>query len=100
VAILLTGYVGGKEMTLMRFNCFDLERSYMYGPEQVNKLCRMEPTVDGNPIGWSVKQMKHKLPDMLWAAGYEDMVHKVDAQAVLQTLAEIEATAREMLPPA
>ena len=55
--------------------------------ENVNKLCRMDPTVDGNPIGWSVKQMKHKLPDMLRAAGYEDIANKVDAQAVSQTLA-------------
>ena len=95
VAILVTGQVGGKETTLLRFNCFDLERSYVYGPEKVNKLCRMDPTVDGNPIGWSVKQIQHKLPDMLRAAGYEDMVHKVDATAVAQTLVEVESTARE-----
>ena len=65
VAILVTGQAGGKETTLLRFNCFDLERSYMYGPETVHKLCRMDPTVDGNPVGWSVKQMQHKLPAML-----------------------------------
>ena len=68
----------------------------MYGPETMNKLCRMDPTVDGNPIGWSVKQMKHKLPDMLRAAGYEDIANKVDAQAVSQTLPEVESTAREI----
>jgi len=55
VAILVTGQVGGEDTTLLRFNCFDLERSYVYGPETVHKLCRMDPTVDGNPIGWSVK---------------------------------------------
>src|SRR3712207_8866679 len=43
VAILVTGEVGGEETTLLRFNCFDLERSYVYGPETVNKLCRMDP---------------------------------------------------------
>ena len=96
VAILVTGQVGGEETTLLRFNCFDLERSYVYGPETVHKLCRMDPTVDGNPIGWSVKQMQHKLPDMLRAAGYEDMANKVDAQAVSHTLAEVESTAREI----
>ena len=64
-------------------------------PQTVHKLCRMDPTVDGNPIGWSVKQMQHKLPDMLRAAGYEDIAHKVDAQAVSHTLAEVETTARD-----
>jgi hypothetical protein len=96
VTILVTAQVGDKETTLLRFNCFDVERSYVYGPEAVHKLCRMDATVDGNPIGWSVKQLKHKLSDMLWAAGYEDIANKVDAQAVSQVLTEVEATARTL----
>jgi hypothetical protein len=96
VAILVTSDVGGKETTLLRFNCFDLERSYVYGPEKVNKLCRMDPTVDGNPIAWSVKQIKNKLPDMLRTAGYEDIARKVDAQKVNQVAGEIESAAREI----
>jgi hypothetical protein len=95
VAILVNGDVGGEETTLLRFNCFDLERSYVYGPETMNKLCRMDPTVDGNPVGWSVKQLKHKLPDMLRAAGYEAIASKVDTQAVRQILPAIEFNARE-----
>ena len=96
VAILVTAQVGDKETTLLRFNCFDVERSYVYGPETVHKFCRMDATVDGNPIGWSVKQLKHKLPDMLRAAGYEDMANQGNAQAVSQTLTEVEATARTL----
>jgi hypothetical protein len=96
VAILVTGQAGGKETTLLRFNCFDLERSYVYGPETVHKLCRMDPTVDGNPVGWSVKQMQHQLPAMLQAAGYEDIANQVDARAVAQILTEVESTARAL----
>src|SRR3954453_21693521 len=33
VSIDVTAEVGGKETSLLRFNCFDLERSYVYGPE-------------------------------------------------------------------
>lgn len=96
VVILVTGQVGGKETPLLRFNCFDIERSYVYGPRKMNKLCRMDPTVDGNPIGWSVKQMQHKLPDMLRTAGYEDIANKVDTQAVSRTLADVETAARAL----
>jgi len=96
VAILVTGQVRGEETTLLRFNCFDVERSYVYGPETVQKRCRMDPTVDGNPIGWSVKQLKTKLPDMLRAAGYVELATKVDAQAVAPTLTAVEATARHL----
>ena len=96
VAMLVTAPVGGEETTVLRFNCFDLERSYVYGPETLNKLCRMDPTVDGNPIGWSVKQLQHKLPVMLQAAGYAELAHRVEVAAVARVLPEVEATARTL----
>jgi hypothetical protein len=94
VAILVTGQVNGKETTLLRFNCFDIERSYVYGPEGVNKLCRMDPTVDGNPIAWSIRQIREKLPEMLKTAGYEDLAGQVDKQEVANVLGDVESTAR------
>jgi hypothetical protein len=96
VAILVTGQVDGKETTLLRFNCFDLERSYVYGPQGKNRLCRMDPTVDGNPIGWSVKQLGSKLPEMLKEAGYPAVASQVNARQVNQKLGEVEAKAREL----
>jgi len=96
VAILVVGNVSGKETTLLRFNCFDLERSYIYGPEKVNKLCRMDPTVDGNPIAWSVKQIKSKLPDMLRTAGYDDIAGKVKTADVNKVVGQVESAAREI----
>ena len=70
--------VEANDTTLLRFNCFDIEKSYMYGPEGKNKLCRMDPTVDGNPIMWSVKQIRNNLTTMLKEAGYEDVAGKVN----------------------
>lgn len=96
VAILVTGQVAGDDTVLLRFNCFDLERSYIYGPEGKNKLCRMDPTVDGNPIGWSLKQLRHRLSDMLKEAGYEAVADEVDMHLVEQKLGDVETTAREL----
>ena len=95
VAILVNGEVDGKETTLLRFNCFDVERSYIYGPEGQNKLFRMDPTVDGNPIGWSVKQIKTMLPEMLQTAGYEEIAGKIDSKDIDQIMGDVESTARE-----
>jgi len=95
VAILVTGEVNGKDTTLLRFNCFDIEKSYIYGPEGKNKAFRMDHTTDGNPIGWSVKTIRNMLPAMLKEAGYEDIAAKVDSKAVDATLGEVETTARE-----
>ena len=33
VSIDVAANVGGRQTTLLRFNCFDIERSYVYGPE-------------------------------------------------------------------
>ena len=95
VAILVTGEVNGTETTLLRFNCFDVERSYIYGPESKNKLFRMDHTVDGNPIGWSVKTIRSSLPAMIKEAGYEEAANQVNMQAVSDALVEVEAAARQ-----
>ena len=87
--------VNGKDATLLRFNCFDIEKSYIYGPEKEHKTFRMDPTVDGNPIGWTIKQLRTKLPEMLRQAGYPDVASKVDAGLVSDALGQVESTARE-----
>ena len=116
VSIVVQGIVDGEETTLLRFNCFDVERSYIYGPETPNpnsdgpmmlagrtegatgmgKLYRMDPTADGNPIGWTIKTMKSKLPDMLERAGYPEIAKELDLEELMDTLPELEATAREL----
>ena len=68
VSICVTADVAGRETTLLRFNCFDIEKSYIYGPENtelevagpemlggapLTNLYRMDPIACGNPIGWT-----------------------------------------------
>ncbi|MCG8543332.1 MAG: hypothetical protein MJE12_03880 [Alphaproteobacteria bacterium] len=95
VAIMVQGPVNGSDTTLLRFNCFDVERSYIYAPEGKSKKCWIDPIVDGNPIGWSVKQLRSKLPQMLTVAGYETIAAEVDTQRVSKTLDAVEAAARD-----
>ena len=33
VSVEVAADINGKQTTLLRFNCFDIERSYVYGPE-------------------------------------------------------------------
>ena len=84
------------ETTLLRFNCFDIEKSYIYGPEKENKLFRMDHTTDGNPINWTMQQIRNNLSIMLEAAGYSDIAKTVDAKQVEGVLGDIEAHAREV----
>lgn len=80
--------------TALRFNCFDIERSYVYGPDGKNVQYRMDHTVDGNPIGWSVKTMRGNLGIMLTEAGYAEAAAGLDMDAVNAALDEVDALAR------
>jgi hypothetical protein len=107
VSIEVAAAVAGKETALLRFNCFDLERSYVYGPENpqlstalrvgggMGVHCRMDPIVDGNPIGWTIRTLSSKLPKMLARAGYKEIAAATDLGAVRKLLPKIEACARE-----
>lgn len=116
VSILVNSDVDGKETTMLRFNCFDVEKSYIYGPEnpdlkidgpmmlgdraqssgRVGKLYRMDPIAVGNPIGWSVKTMSTHLPKMLDRAGYPEVAAKVNMEDVVLVLPEVEDCARHL----
>ena len=107
VSIDLAADIDGKQTALLRFNCFDLERSYVYGPENAELAtpgrvgggmgihCRMDPVIDGNPIGWTIRTLGRKLPQMLEKAGYKKVAEATDMSAVRDLLPEVEACARE-----
>ncbi len=82
------------DSTALRFNCFDREKSYVYGPDGKNVKFRMDETVDGNPIGWSVKTLRNSIGIMLTEAGYAEAAGAVDLSAVNQALDEVESIAR------
>ena len=116
VAITVVSDVNGKQTILLRFNCFDIEKSYIYGPENPNfkatgpemlgdaedglprsgNLFRMDPIADGNPIGWTIKTLRTKLPVMLERAGYPEIAEKVDLEEVSLILPQLDDCARDL----
>src|SRR2546426_141331 len=111
VAILVMADVAGKETTLLRFNCFDFERSYIYGPENpdlrvegpamlggaaTTNLYRMDSTVDGNPIGWTIRTLGTKLPKMLGRAGYPGVAADLDVEKIASVLPAMKKQALDM----
>ncbi|MGH7098079.1 MAG: DUF7700 domain-containing protein, partial [Stellaceae bacterium] len=107
VSIEVAAAIDGKPTALLRFNCFDIERSYVYGPENPELMtagrvgggmgvhCRMDPVIDGNPIGWTIRTLGRKLPQMLERAGYREIAEATDLDAVRGVLHDVEACARE-----
>lgn len=96
VCVQVVGTVGGKETELLRFDCFDNHPHYHYGPENKNTRIMLDPTVTGNPLRWTMTQLRSRLPAMLARAGYEEIALQIDPSLLIQKLDEIEAKACEM----
>jgi hypothetical protein len=111
VMIAVTAGIDGKDTTLLRFNCFDFEKSYIYGPENPElklegpamlgatprtRVFRMDPITDGNPITWTVKTLGTKLPKMLEKSGYPQIAEATDMDEVNRVLPEVEACAQAL----
>jgi hypothetical protein len=104
VVIAVMAEIAGKHTALLQFNCFDFEKSYIYGPENtelefagpLTSLYRMDPIADGNPIGWTIKTLGTKLPKMLERAGYPQIAAATDLAEVASILPDLEACAREL----
>ena len=89
--------VDGKDTEILRFDCFDQAPHYHYGPENHNIRLFMDKTTAGNPLGWTIGNLRHNLPDMVRRAGYGNLADSLETRPVdTAKLDEAEATAREM----
>ena len=107
VSIDVTADVDGKQTSLLRFNCFDLEKSYVYGPENpelttpgrvgggMGVHCRMDPITDGNPIGWTIRTLGPSCRRCWTARATRASREATDLAEVRHVLPEVEACARE-----
>ena len=90
------GEVDGKDVELLRFDCFDHTPHYHYGPEKKNERLMLDPTTEGDSLDWTIAQIRDRLPEMVTRAGYEDLAGRIDQGALEADLAEVESTARTM----
>ena len=89
--------IDGKDTEILRFDCFDQVPHYHYGPENHNIRLNMDKTTAGNPLGWTLDNLRHRLPSMIERAGYDELAAKLEANPVSKAkLDTVEATAREL----
>ena len=89
--------VDGKDTEILRFDCFDQNPHYHYGPENHNLRLFLDKTTCGNPFGWTMDNLRENLPVMIERAGYDDLAAAVEAQPVpVAILDEIEAKGRDL----
>lgn len=96
VCIHVMGDVDGTPTELLRFDCFDQEPHYHYAPTGKNQRIFLDKTTAGNPLGWTLRQLRTKLPAMLEHGGFDELASKLDGDLVASKLDEVETVAREM----
>src|SRR6476469_1845575 len=94
VCIHVMGDVDGQPTELLRFDCFDQEPHYHYAPMGKNERRFLDKTTAGNPIGWTLRQLRTNLPAMLEHGGFGEVSSKLDGELAAAKLDEVEATAR------
>jgi len=89
--------IDGKDTEILRFDCFDQTPHYHYGPENHNIRLNMDKTTAGNPLGWTLDNLRHRLPAMVQRAGYDELAAKLEGNPISKAkLDTVEATAREL----
>ena len=90
--------IGDKDTEILRFDCFDQAPHYHYGPENHNiRLFMDKTTMGGSSLGWTLDNIRTKLPSMVRRSGYEDLANSLESKPVSQDkLDDLESTARTM----
>ena len=97
LCVQVFGKAEGQDTEILRFDCFDQMPHYHYGPANHNIRLNMDKTTVGNPFGWTLDNLRTKLPAMIQRAGYDDLAAAVEANPVAESvLDEVEAKGRQM----
>ena len=97
LCVQVFGQAEGQDTEILRFDCFDQMPHYHYGPANHNIRLNMDKTTVGNPFGWTLDNLRNKLPAMIQRAGYADLAAAVEANPVDESVFDaVEAKGRQM----
>lgn len=97
LCVQLYAEIEGKDTEILRFDCFDQAPHYHYGPENLNIRLSMDKTTAGNPLGWTMSQLRNNLPAMIERAGYDELADNLKDNPVSSSaLDKAEAKGREL----
>lgn len=83
-----------REQTILRFDCFYKNPHYHIGPSGKHPVHHMKEEGIEDPVGWTLEQLKTRLPAMVTEAGYDEIANRIDQQAIAEQLAKFEPEIR------
>jgi hypothetical protein len=97
VSIHVSGAIDGWEY--LRFDVFDDEPHYHYvhrtvDGSVVNQVIDLDVFAHGDVLDWTISRLRTRLPQMLCAAGGEEVARDLDAAVTTSVVDEVERLAR------
>jgi len=90
--------IDGKDTEILRFDCFDQAPHYHYGPENHNIRLFLDKTTSGNPLGWTLNNLRNNMVAMVSRSGYEDLAASLEKAPVKKAILDkVEAKSRDLI---
>lgn len=93
-SVRVYGEADGKDIQLLRFDCFRKDPHYHYDPSGKNDQRHLDKESVPDSIAWTIEQLAQNLVEMIQTAGYDSVADTVDQAAVAQVLPEVESLMR------
>lgn len=93
-SVRVYGKVDGENVQLLRFDCFRKNPHYHYDPSGKNDHRNLDKESVPDSVAWTIEQLGQNLAEMIHTAGYTSIADKVDQDAVVEILPEIESIMR------
>ena len=96
VRIRVVDAAGADDADILRFDCFDQLPAYQYNTTGQPEHHLIDRTTSGNPLSWTLRQLRQRLPAMLEHAGRGELAKRLDLGQVAGALDKAEAEARRI----
>lgn len=89
----------GKEIELLRFDCFKKHPHYHYDPSGKNEQHAIDKKKIPDPLAWVLELLKTELPQWIERAGYSDIARALDQNHLARAIVKIESGIESLRQP-
>jgi len=88
-SITVWAAVDGRDVQLLRFDCFHRGPHYHYDPGGRNERHQLDDTRAADSIGWTLSRLRGHLGPMIEEASYPSVAQALDALAIERAVADV-----------
>jgi hypothetical protein len=94
-AIRVLGEVEGREVQLLRFDCFEKDPHYHFDPDGKDFHLHLNRETVPDSLAWALGELGLNLRTMIRAAGYPQVAERLDREAAKASVTKVAAAVQE-----